>query len=274
MSKLNRKHSTELEGQDSAKISQEELRALSNKALNHPSSAKYGVGMLDRVLNSATTVPASQIRKYVDGIRKRNPEASPERIVEILSSQFKGVLQSTGGAVGATAAIPTIGTATALVLTAADLAAFFATATVYSLAVAEVHGIDTDDPERRKALVLGSVLGTSGAKTVSSLGDVPMARWGTALMTTMPKSTIKQVNKVLTSRFVKRKLATHSGLALGRIAPFGIGAVIGVAGGRALAQTVITQAQRAFGPAPATFVERVIEVPANTSALTSSISDE
>jgi len=72
-------------------------------------------------------------------------------------------------------------------------------------------------------------------------------------MTSMPKSSIKQVNKVLTSRFIKRKLATHSGLALGRVAPFGIGAAVGIAGGRALAHTVIHQAKRAFGPAPTQF---------------------
>lgn len=241
------------------KLPHNELRELGSKALSHPSSAHIGVGMMDRVLNSATTIPTSQVRKYVDSVRNRNPEATPERIVEILSSQFKTLLQSTGGAVGATAAIPTIGTATALALTAADLATFFASAGMYSLAVAEVYGVDTEDPERRKALLLASVLGNHGAKTVASLGNAPMSRWGTALMTSMPKSTIKQVNSVLTSRFVKRKLASHSGLALGRVVPFGIGAVIGVAGGRALAHTVITQTKQAFGPAPTSFSDRVIE---------------
>ncbi len=236
-----------------------ELQELSALALKHPRSGSYGVGLLDRMLAGATTMPASKIRKYVDSLRTRNPEASPERIIEILSSQFKALLQTTGGAVGATAAVPTIGTATALALTGADLAAFFTASALYSLAVAEVHGVSTDDPERRKALVLASVLGTRGAQTVAGLGNVPVSRWGTALMTSMPRSTISQVNGVLTSRFLKRKLAAHSGVALGRFAPFGIGAVIGIMGGRALAYTVILQTNKAFGPAPHEFPELVIE---------------
>lgn len=238
-----------------------ELLALSKKALSAPGSGTYGSNLVDKVLMGATTLPSGQIRKYVDNLKQRNPEASPERIIEILSAQFKNLLSATGGAVGATAAVPAIGTGTALVLTGADLALFFAASAVYSLAVAEVHGVSSEDPERRKALVLASVLGTSGAKTVSSLGSVPMARWGTALMTTMPKSSIKQVNNVLKSRFVKRKLATHSGLALGRVVPFGIGAVIGFSGGRALANTVIAQSKSAFGPVPSQFAQ-IIEVEA------------
>lgn len=231
----------------------DELVKITQSAVTHPMSGKYGANALDRALLSATSFSADKVRRYVDNVRRKNPHATPEQVIAILSSTFKTLLQSTGGAVGASAAVPAVGTATALVLTAADLSAFFAAASLYSLAVAEVHGIDTDDPERRKALLLATVLGDQGAKTVSGFGNVPMARWGTALMTSMPKSSIKQVNKVLTSRFVKRKLATHSGLALGRVAPFGIGAAIGIAGGRALAHTVIHQAQKAFGPAPKTF---------------------
>lgn len=237
-----------------------ELQELSALALKHPRSGSYGAGLLDRMFAGVTTMPASSIRKYVDSVRARNPEASPERVVEILSSQFRTLLQTTGGAVGATAAVPTIGTATALVLTGADLAAFFTASALYSLAVAEVHGISTDDPERRKALVLASVLGERGAQTVAGLGNVPVSRWGTALMTSMPKSTISQVNGVLTSRFLKRKLAAHSSVALGRFAPFGIGAVIGLMGGRALAYTVILQTNKAFGQPPKAFPEPIIEV--------------
>lgn len=244
-----------------------EMLELSKKALSLPGSGAYGGNLIEKLLLGATSLPSSQINKYVENLKKRNPEASPERIVDILSAQFKNLLGTTGGAVGATAAIPTIGTGTALVLTGADLALFFAASAVYSLAVAEVHGISSEDPERRKALVLASVLGTSGAKTVSSLGSVPIARWGTALMTTMPKSSIKQVNTVLKSRFIKRKLAAHSGLALGRVVPFGIGAVIGLSGGRALANTVIAQSKSAFGPTPTRFTD-IIEVRAAGSEST------
>lgn len=239
--------------------SQLELRNLTNQALSHPATGQAGANMVDKLLSTATALPASSIKKYVESLRRKNPEATPAELVNILSAHYRNILASTGGAVGAAAAIPAVGTATAVALTGADLAAFFATSSIYALAVAEVHGVRTDDPERRKALVLASVLGNSGADTVSALGAVPVARWGRSLMTTMPNSTITQVNRVLKSRFLKRSLAKHSGLALGRIIPFGVGAAIGFAGGRTLAGTVINQASKAFGPAPTTFADYDLE---------------
>ncbi|WP_051009884.1 hypothetical protein [Timonella senegalensis] len=216
--------------------------------------------LLDSALRKATTIPSATIKAHVDSLRRKNPTATPEQIVDILSSEFKLFLQGSGGAVGASAALPGVGTTTALVLTSADLAAFFAAASAYSLAVAEVHGLETQDVERRTALLLASVLGDSGAKTVASLGARPSAAWGKTLLTAMPKSTIKQVNSVLSSRFIKRQLVKHGGVAMGRVIPFGIGAVVGIVGGRALAHTVIHQTTRAFGAAPASFASPLTSV--------------
>jgi hypothetical protein len=76
----------------------------------------------------------------------------------------------------------------------------------------------------------------------------------------MPTGTIRRVNARLTRQLFRRQLARQSGLALGRMVPFGIGAVIGVTGARALGHTVIQGARKAFGPAPAAFGERVLVV--------------
>lgn len=211
-------------------------------------------------LAKATTIPDRAIRAYVDSVRKRNPNASPEQVIKILSAHYKNLMRTTGGAVGVSAALPGIGTTTAVVLSAADISAFLMSASMYSLAVADVHGIDVTDVERRKALLLASLLGESGAKTVGDVTGKPIALWGTTLLTTLPKSTIKQVNGVLASRFIKRQLIKYTGLTVGRIVPFGIGAVVGVAGGNGLANTVITQATTAFGPAPQTFTRPIMSV--------------
>lgn len=76
----------------------------------------------------------------------------------------------------------------------------------------------------------------------------------------MPTGTIRRVNTRLTRQLFRRQLARQSGLALGRLVPFGIGAVIGVTGARALGRTVVDGARRAFGPAPAAFGDRVLVV--------------
>ena len=216
--------------------------------------------IIDLALAKATIIPANTIKAYVDAVRKKNPHATPEQVVKILASQYKNLMRTTGGAVGISAALPGIGTTTAIVLSAADIGAFLFSASLFSLAIADVHGIDVTDVDRRKALLLTSVLGETGSKTVRDITGKPTVLWGTALLTSLPKSTIKQVNGVLASRFIKRQLIKYTGLTVGRIVPFGVGAVVGVVGGNGLAATVISQAEKAFGPAPADFTRPIVTV--------------
>lgn len=213
--------------------------------------------LLDDAIDQAVTIPASTIRAHVDSLRRRNPEASPQRIIDLLTRRYTLFMQGTGGAVGTAAVLPGVGTGVSLALSTADIAAFFTASSAYALAVAEVHGIEVHDVERRRALLLAAVLGDSGARAVAEVSGKPVAAWGTVLLTAMPTSTIRQVNQVLTGRYVKRMVVKQSSLALGRVIPFGIGAAVGVLGGRALSRTVIRQTTRAFGPPPATFASPV-----------------
>ena len=75
----------------------------------------------------------------------------------------------------------------------------------------------------------------------------------------MPQTTIKRVNKTLARQFLKRQVAKQGSLALGRLLPFGVGFVVGVAGGRALGHGVVAQSRHAFGPPPEHF-PRVVEL--------------
>ena len=58
---------------------------------------------------------------------------------------------------------------------------------------------------------------------------------------------------------MRRQAARQGALAFGRLAPFGIGMLIGVTGARALGRSVVDGARRTFGPAPADF-PRLVEV--------------
>lgn len=214
----------------------------------------------EAALDHAVRIPSPVIRAHVDRVAARNPEASPEQILALLEKEFLRVVTSTGAAVGAAAAIPAVGTATATALTVSDLATFFAASAAYTLAVADVHGIAVDDVERRRALVLAAILGDDGTAALATAGISPVA-WGRVLAAAAPSTTIKRVNKVLTGRFLKRYLAKQSGLALGRLVPFGVGAAVGAIGGRALARGVVRQAAGAFGPPPPRIGEpvRIVE---------------
>ncbi|WP_253182127.1 hypothetical protein [Cellulosimicrobium cellulans] len=215
--------------------------------------------LLDAALDKAVTIPSQVIRAHVDAVRRRNPEAGPAEIIRILEREYLLVVQAAGGAVGTAAALPAVGTGVGIALTSSDIATFFASSAAFSLAVADVHGIAVDDVARRRALLLATVLGEKGARDVERAAQGSGAAWGKVLLTRMPSGTLTKVNKALANRFLRTQLAKQSGLALGRLVPFGIGAVVGVAGGRALGQGVIGQSRRAFGPPPSEF-GRVLEV--------------
>lgn len=235
--------------------------------------------LIDGLLNKAVQIPSSTIRDHVNRIQARNPEASPERIITLLEREYLRVVQATGSAVGAAAAIPAVGTGVAAALTGSNIATFFAASAAFTLAVADVHGIEVDDAARRRAFLLATLMGDEKALhqqlpepasefqavgpalgAAGAIGVNP-AYWGRAILTTMPTSTIKQVNKALTGKFLRGFLARQGGLAMGRMIPFGVGAGVGFIGARVLGHRVIAQSRKAFGPAPYEFgvPVRVIE---------------
>lgn len=219
--------------------------------------------VVEAALDRAVTIPSATIHAHVDQLRRRNPEASPAQVLEMLEREYLRVVQSTGGAVGAAAAAPAVGTGVAMALTVGDVATFFGASAAFSLAVASLHGIEVADGERRRALLLATILGESGAKAVAdtgALGGVRGVRVARALLTRMPTGTIRRVNSRLTRQLLRKQLTRQGGLALGRLAPFGIGLVVGVTGARALGGTVIKGARAAFGPPPELFRDRLVVI--------------
>ena len=81
--------------------------------------------LVDAALDRAVTIPSATIHAHVDQIRRKHPHAGPQEVVELLEREYLLVVQSTGGAVGAAAAAPAVGTGVALALTIGDVATFF-----------------------------------------------------------------------------------------------------------------------------------------------------
>lgn len=213
---------------------------------------------LDHLVDKAVTIPSVSIHRHVDKVRARNPDASPAEVIKLLEKEYMRVIQTTGTAVGAAAAIPAVGTAASVALSTSDVATFFASSAAFSLAVADVHGIEVQDVPRRRALLLATVLGDQGAQDVENAIGGSGVAWGKVLLTSMPRTTLHKVNKALTHRFIQKQIAKQGSLLLGRILPFGVGAIVGWVGARALGHTVIAQSRVAFGAPPEHF-PRVIE---------------
>ena len=224
------------------------------------------VQILSAALDKAVTIPSSAVHAHVEQIRRKNPGISPGDTILLLEREYLAVSATAGGAVGAAAAFPAVGTGVSIALTTANVGTYFAASAAFALAVADVHGIEVDDAERRRALLLTTILGEDGAKAVGELGLFSSGRWATQLLTRLPLGTVKAVNSTLTRRLVRTQATTQGALAFGRILPFGIGAVVGATGARALSKSVIGNARKAFGHAPLTFREviEVIEAPSDS----------
>ncbi|MFT4041955.1 MAG: hypothetical protein QM673_02205 [Gordonia sp. (in: high G+C Gram-positive bacteria)] len=217
----------------------------------HPS--QKAVEVTGNFLDRAQQLQAPAVHKYVEGLRKAHPEDSPAQIIERLERRFLNAVTGSGTAVGATAAIPGIGTIAALGAMAGETALFLEASALLTLAIAEVHGIPVYDVERRKTLVLSVALGEEG---VAALGRLVGTRGGALQRlgtTTIPSARLTPLNKWLVNKVVKKYALKRAPLIVGKVMPAGIGAVIGGAGNRALGKRVIASAREAFGPPPVTW---------------------
>jgi hypothetical protein len=215
------------------------------------------LSVLESALDKAVTIPSATIHAHVESVRRGHPDASPERVIELLEREYLTLVTAAGAVVGAAAATPGVGTGVGITLTVSDIAAFFGASAGFALAVASVHGIEVADTTRRRALLLATVLGEKGATTVDEVAEVGSLAFASTLLTRMPLPTVRRVNRALSRRLVRRQLGKQSAFAVGRLAPFGIGAVIGVVGARALGHVMLDGARIAFGPAPEGFAQAV-----------------
>ena len=231
--------------------------ALAEPVQRPPTPQVTGLRFLDAALDKAISIPSAAVHAHVDKLRARNPYATPEQVIGMLEKEYLLAVSASGGAVGAAAAAPAVGTGVAMTLTASEVATFFAASAAFALGVADVHGIAIEDTARRRTLVLATVLGEQGARTVGAEAGLDTKAWARTLLVNMPTTTIRRVNSALTRRMLRRQAAKHGAVAFGRLVPFGIGAAIGVTGARSLGKTVVEGARKAFGPPPRSFPQTI-----------------
>lgn len=204
---------------------------------------------LESALDKALAVPAARVSDRVARMRAERPWATTTELEEMAARRFRRDAGLTSAAVGASAALPAVGTGTAAALTVGQTGVFLAAAVTYVLTVAELHGLRVVDPERRRALVVSALLGQQGAEAIQGQLGLSTLFWAAQLLAQMPLPTVRSVNAELAKRLARRQSAKAGALALGRLLPFGIGAVIGWSGGRALANQVVEGTTAALGPA-------------------------
>ncbi|WP_427870260.1 hypothetical protein [Leucobacter luti] len=207
---------------------------------------------LDRVLAVQEPLVLAHLRRA----SSKRPDATPAELVRMLERRFLATVTVGGGAVGAAAAIPGVGTATSLALSGAETIGFVEASALFAHSVSEVHGISRLDPERSQSLVLAMMLGEEGVSLLKQVSGQVMggatrgAFWGELVTSSLPRQAVGPLLDRLRASFLKRLAQTGTASVIGKAVPYGVGAVIGGTGNHLLGRGVVKSSRRAFGPAP------------------------
>lgn len=213
---------------------------------------------LTKALDTVLRVQRPLVLSMVKKVREKHPDETPAQIVKRLEQQFLRDVTVGGGAIGASAFIPGIGTVTSVGLSALAVGGYLERTALFAQAIAEINGVDNLSEQETRTLVMGIMLGEDGASLMNSLlaqsgkASGLTSKWG-LMMGKNDSGKIFSVERTIRNMFVKRFITRQSGALLGRALPFGIGAVVGGGANLALGRQVIKSTHEAFGEAPATF---------------------
>lgn len=202
---------------------------------------------LDRAISSQSGLAVA----YVERLRRSDPSLSPAAVVRKLDRRYLAAVTTSGTAVGATSTVPGIGTMWAFGAISAESVVFLEATAFYTVAVAHVHGLDAGNDEARKALVMTVMMGSEGTAIVSAVAGGSSGGRGSLAGRLVGLPGLDTVRRRLQGGFLRKYATKRVGLALGRLAPAGIGAAIGGWGNRRLGRSVIRTSREAFGAPPA-----------------------
>lgn len=227
-----------------------------NKAFDENGQPSPGV---NKFLNHALRMQKPWVVKMIKHMRRQHPDETPAQLAKRAQKLYVRSVTAGGGAVGATAAVPGIGTLASFGLSSVAVTGYLEATALYAQAVAELHGVEPQDDEQNRTMVMALMLGEDGQAlmgqllTSSSASRSLSGKWGLMMGKSSDHSKRFDVGRSIRNMFVKRFIARQSGAMLGRALPFGIGAVVGGGANLAMARQVIKSAQEAFGEFPPDF---------------------
>ncbi|MER6141532.1 hypothetical protein ABT174_15890 [Streptomyces sparsogenes] len=202
--------------------------------------------MLRQALGKALVAQQPLARKHVERLRRVHPDDTPQELIRWLDRYYLAGITASGGASGAAGIVPGAGIPTAL----ADAMVFTEASVLYTLSLAEVHGMHPEDFERRKLLVLTVLLGDGAVKVLDKAIGRTGPYWARRIVGAIPMSAINRVNKVLGPRFVTKYGTKQGVLVLSKQVPLGIGAALGAGGNHVFGRLTIKSARAIFGEPP------------------------
>ncbi len=220
------------------------------------SSEVQSQGKVLRLIDAALRLQVPAATAYVEGLRAKDPEASPAELFKKLNRRFLAATSASGASVGAAAAAPGVGTGVSLALSAGESVVSLEATVFYVFAVAALYDVSIRDIERRRTLLFAILLGNSADRVVHDVAGRTGKHWAKAAIDAIPMEGIRRINGVLGHNFVTKYGTRQGVLVLGRAIPFGLGAAIGGGMNYAIGQAVVKSTRRVFGPPPESFEER------------------
>ena len=227
-----------------------------SKAFDEDGKPSPGV---NKFLDHALRLQQPWVVKMLKHQRKQHPDETPAQLAKRARKMYLRSVTAGGGAVGATAAVPGIGTIASLGLSSVAVAGYLEATALYAQAMAELHGVEPQDEEQNRTMIMALMLGEDGKALMgqlvssSSTSKSLTSKWGLMMGSSSDDSKRFDVGRTVRNMFVRRFLARQSGAVLGRALPFGLGAVVGGGANRAMARDVIKAAEDAFGEFPDEF---------------------
>ncbi len=220
-------------------------KALSADMIPAPVLEAIGKGMVEGVDKAVT----KRWQRALDRAAETHG-TTEQRIAEVYQA-FQKELTAAGAATGAAAATPGIGTAAAASWLSADVVWLALRSADLIMTIAAIHGHTDSTVDQRRAWVL-SILAFGDEAAVEFGTLVEQMNIGTSASAgmRMPLEVIERVNTSLGSH-VLTKYGTRRGIAtVGRLLPFGIGAVIGGGANFTMTRNLAKHADAFFRNAP------------------------
>ncbi|MFD8520044.1 hypothetical protein ACFV2D_08490 [Streptomyces capillispiralis] len=214
--------------------------------MNKPDDAK---NRLQQVLDKALVVQQPLAKKHVERLRRVHPDDDPQELIRRLDRYYLAGVTASGGASGAAGLVPGAGIPAAL----ADVMVFTEASVLYTLSLAEVHGLHPEDVERRRLLVLTVLLGDGAVRVLDKAVGRTGPYWARRIVSAIPMSAINRANKLLGPRFITKYGTKQGVLVLSKQVPLGVGAALGAGGNHLLGRLTIRSARAIFGQCPSSW---------------------
>lgn len=222
------------------------MGAVGVKALDHAidEAALRLADVIRASVDQLVRFRGAAIAADVDAFRLRHPGLDDASLGRALTrdTRWRGTARSAIS--GIPSLFPGIGTAIALGVSIADAAATVTSQSVLALGLLHLAGLDVTEVEERRTdllLILGLEAGVLEIKDGRLLhGDDEIGKDGV-----IDDALLARLSRGIGEQGVKRVVARRAGVAVGRLAPFGIGVAV-AAGSGYRAATAASRATRRY----------------------------